>query len=96
MLVVFLSLGRLTEWVSRDAIRSDAGFARGMLHGAAMPLALPKLALGNDVAIYASANQGRPYKLGYTLGVNLCGALFFGGVFLRVSRWRTRTSTAPQ
>ena len=65
-----------------------AGFARGMLHGALMPGALPHLLLGEDVTIYSPNNSGRLYKLGYTVGVNGCGAIFFGIFFWRVSRWR--------
>ena len=67
-----------------------AGFARGLLHGALMPLALPGLLAGKDVAIYAANNAGRTYKLGYTTGVNACGAVFFGIFYWRVSRWRQR------
>jgi hypothetical protein len=40
------------------------------------------------VKIYAEINNGVPYKLGYTVGVDVCGALFFGMFFWRVSRWR--------
>jgi len=68
-----------------------AGFARGMVHGALMPCALPNLLAGNDVAIYAENNTGRTYKLGYTVGVNGCGAIFFGIFFWRVNRWRKRS-----
>lgn len=67
---------------------APAGFARGMLQGALMPGALPNLLVGNDVAIYAANNTGLTYKLGYTCGVNACGAIFFGFFFWRVSRWR--------
>lgn len=67
---------------------APAGFARGMLQGALMPGALPNLLVGNDVVIYAPNNTGRTYKLGYTCGVNACGALFFGWFFWRVSKWR--------
>jgi hypothetical protein len=52
-----------------------------------MPLALPNLVAGYDVAIYAASNTGRTYKLGYALGVNLCGLIFFGLFFWRVRRW---------
>ncbi len=67
---------------------APAGFGRGMLEGALMPGALPTLLVGNDVMIYESNNTGRTYKLGYTCGVNACGAVFFGWFFWRVSRWR--------
>ena len=52
-----------------------------------MPLALPRLLLGQDTTIYALSNTGRTYKLGYTAGVNGCGALFFGIMYWRFSRW---------
>ncbi len=90
LLAVFLTIGRFTTWVSHDALDHEAGFLRGLLHGAAMPLALPKLAMGHDVAIYAARHTGRTYNLGYTVGVNLCGALFFGVMFYRFSRWRRK------
>jgi len=64
-----------------------AGFVKGMIQGALMPLSLPNLVLGNDVTIYAPNNTGRTYKLGYSLGVNLCGAVFFGFFFWRVAQW---------
>ena len=67
---------------------APAGFRQGMLQGALMPCALPNLLVGNDVMIYAINNTGVPYKLGYTCGVNVCGAIFFGFFFWRVSRWK--------
>lgn len=67
-----------------------AGFARGVLHGALMPLALPNLLVGQDVDIYAPQNTGRTYKLGYTVGVDVCGSIFFGFFFWRFSRWRKK------
>ena len=70
-----------------------AGFRRGILHGALMPGALPNLIVGNDVVIYAPNNTGRTYKLGYTLGVNGCGAVFFGFFFWRLNRWRKRSKS---
>lgn len=65
-----------------------AGFKRGILQGALMPMAMPNLLFGKDVMIYSPNNTGLTYKLGYTAGVNTCGALFFGFFFWRVSRWR--------
>ena len=53
-----------------------------------MPAALPNLLVGYDVAIYTTRNNGVFYKLGYTLGVNACGALFFGMFYWRLNRWR--------
>lgn len=65
-----------------------AGLVRGFLHGAIMPLAMPGLLIGWDAEIYSPRNTGRTYKLGYTLGVDVCGAAFFGWSFRRWSRWR--------
>ncbi len=65
-----------------------AGFGRGVLQGALMPMALPNLLVGRDVTIYSQVNTGVRYKLGYTAGVNACGALFFGVLYWRISRWR--------
>jgi hypothetical protein len=65
-----------------------AGFARGVLQGALMPMSLPNLLVGRDVTIYSQNNTGVTYKLGYTAGVNGCGALFFGVVFWRLGRLR--------
>lgn len=69
---------------------SPAGFGRGMLHGALMPGAMPTLLVGKDVVIYAGNNTGRTYKLGYTFGVNACGAFFFGSFYWRLNRLRKR------
>jgi len=90
----FLILATLIGWTlnrisnSLERSRLPAGFGRGILQGALMPMALPNLLIGNDVTIYSARNTGLPYKLGYTVGVNMCGALFFGVFFVRLSRWR--------
>ena len=60
--------------ISSDVDYDLRARSRGVLHGALMPLAWPNLLLGRDVTIYATDNTGRLYKLGYTLGVNGCGA----------------------
>ena len=75
--------------------KSRAGFGQGMLHGALMPCAMPHLMVGRDVIIYAGNNNGRPYKLGYTVGVNSCGAVFFGFAFWRLNRWRKGAPPPP-
>jgi hypothetical protein len=58
------------------------------MQGALMPCALPNLLVGHDVVIYSQDNTGVSYKLGYTCGVNACGAVFFGVFFWRLNRWR--------
>jgi hypothetical protein len=72
------------------------GFRYGVLHGALMPMALPSLVLGRDVPIYSPINSGRLYKIGYIVGINLCGLVFFGPLFWRPARARdslTKTSS---
>lgn len=85
-------IGLLFKWTV--AVVDQAGFAMGMLHGAMMPAAMPNLLAGVDVPIYAVDNNGIPYKLGYTLGVNLCGALFFGMIFWHFIRARKPAAAA--
>ena len=77
-------MGTAMDWSARRT-RPDlrAGFWWGFAHGALMPATLPTLLLGKDVAIYAPFNTGVSYNLGYTMGVNGCGALFFGLAFYR-------------
>ena len=69
-----------------------AGFHTGVIHGAVMPAALPALLMGKDVPIYAASNEGRPYKIGYILGINLCGTVFFGAAFWRPRKRRSEKS----
>jgi uncharacterized transporter YbjL len=86
MVVMARVLGALGNMTRNNP--APAGLGRGMLDGALMPLAMPALATGHDVPIYAANNSGRTYKLGYTLGVNICGAFFFGMTYFRVRRWK--------
>ena len=74
--------------VSLDHNGHPAGFARGVIQGALMPMSLPNLLVGHDITIYSQNNTGVSYKIGYTTGVNACGALFFGLVFWRFNRLR--------
>ena len=66
--------------------RLGAGY--GVLHGALMPMALPALVMGQEVEIYATNNSGRFYNIGYIVGINLCGLVFFGSIF-----WRPKPAT---
>jgi len=87
--IVLLVTIALTALFNRPTEKlHPAGFGRGVVDGALMPGALPPLIFGRDVTIYAANNTGRTYKLGYTVGVNGCGALFFGIIYWRVIRWR--------
>jgi hypothetical protein len=56
-----------------------------VLEGILMPAALPSLLLGKDLPIYAPNNIGRVYNIGFLLGINFCGMVFFGVAF-----WRPR------
>jgi hypothetical protein len=73
---------------SMDKSSRPAGFGRGVVQGALMPMSLPNLLAGRDITIYSANNTGVTYKIGYTTGVNACGALFFGLVFWRFFRLR--------
>jgi hypothetical protein len=83
----------LFTWLLRISNRSlgderPAGFPLGMLHGICMPAAMPHLMLGHDVPIFAAHNTGRTYKLGFTVGVNGAGLVFFGSFYWRIHRVR--------
>jgi hypothetical protein len=82
--------------VSLERSQQPAGFARGLLQGALMPMSMPNLLVGNDVTIYAKNNTGLTYKIGYTMGVNVCGLLFFSFFFWRVRSWRGKGNPAGQ
>jgi hypothetical protein len=92
LIIVIVTYG--FGWVMNKSVlvttsREEApGFGSGMIHGALMPGAMPSLLFGRDIVIYAPRNNGRLYKLGYTFGVNACGALFFGTFYWRLNRWR--------
>src|SRR4051794_31949607 len=80
----------LTHTAKPSVEKAPAGFFHGMLHGALMPCALPNLVAGVDVPIYAEKNTGLSYKLGYTMGVNACGLLFFGFLFVQIQQWLSK------
>ena len=92
LLLAAAAIGALLNRVAANLDRSErpAGFARGMLQGALMPMSMPNLLVGKDVTIYSQNNTGVSYKLGYTAGVNGCGAIFFGFFFWRLNQWRKR------
>lgn len=85
MIIIAGTVGSLSRAVSAHELKRTrpAGFAAGILHGIVMPISLPALVVGSDPVIYSPLNTGRPYKLGYTLGVNTCGAVFFGLLYRR-------------
>jgi len=88
LVIVGLLLGWFYGWASPWAYPKDKklGFPYGALHGALMPLALPSLVMGQDVSIFAANHNGRPYKIGYICGINLCGLIVFGSAFARHRR----------
>lgn len=83
VLLTFMSvvLGFTQAWAVNThtyAPEHVAGFRMGILHGLLMPATMPGLLSGHDLPIYAPSNVGRPYNIGYILGINTCGTLFFG------------------
>ena len=94
LLIIFL-IAFVVGWLlnrteaALEKNQQPAGFGRGMLQGALMPMSMPNLFVGHDITIYSVNNTGVSYKLGYTAGVNLCGALFFGLLFWRLTQWRS-------
>ena len=87
-LAVALLLGWFYGWAEPRFYpkATRVGFGYGMMHGALMPMALPALVMGRDVSIYQEDNTGRTYKLGYIVGINLCGLVVFGSLFWRPAR----------
>lgn len=85
-IIVGWLLNRTEAVLERSA--KPAGFGRGLLQGALMPMSMPNLFVGHDITIYSQNNTGVSYKLGYTAGVNICGAVFFGLTYWRVSKLR--------
>jgi len=95
LLILAYVIGALLTRVSGvvSSTSQPAGFRVGVIQGALMPMSFPNLLVGRDVTIYSLHNTGISYKLGYTTGVNGCGALFFGFLYWRVSRWRKRAAS---
>jgi len=89
LLLLAAGIGSLLNRIasSLDGATRPAGFSRGMVQGALMPMSMPNLLFGKDVTIYSQTNTELTYKLGYTTGVNGCGAIFFGVFFWRIARW---------
>ena len=90
LVIVGLIFGWIYAWASPWAFPREkpAGLGYGMLNGALMPMALPSLLMGKDVEIYAPNNTGRLYKVGYTIGINICGLVFFGSAFWNPAKKR--------
>jgi hypothetical protein len=81
--ILSIGLGMAQGWAAARTYRPDheAGFDAGLLHGILMPAALPGLVLGQPLPIYATNNSGNPYNIGFILGINACGTVFFGIAF---------------
>ncbi len=91
--VLGVSLGAAQGWESSRHYKTaqPAGFHRGVWHGILMPTALPGLLLGNDLPIYAPNNSGRPYNIGFIMGINFCGTVFFS-----IGFWQPRRSRSVE
>ena len=82
-------LGLAQAWMASWSYKPDRveGFPIGLWHGMLMPAALPGLLMGQNLPIYAPNNTGRTYNIGYAMGINGCGLLFFGVGFWRPRGW---------
>ena len=78
----------LQGWAAKSSYNPEnqADFKMGILHGTLMPAALPGLLRGHDLPIYAPNNSGPNYKIGYILGINTCGTVFFGLAYWGMGR----------
>ena len=83
MTVFVWVLADLQGWASKSSYNPEnqANFKMGIVHGILMPAAFPGLMFGHDLPIYAPNNTGRNYKIGYILGINTCGTIFFAIAF---------------
>lgn len=83
MFIFVWILADLQGWASKNSYKPEdqANFKTGIIHGILMPAAFPALIAGHDMPIYATNNTGRNYKIGYILGLNACGTVFFAIAF---------------
>ena len=90
IIAVCVILSVAQAWMASHSYKPNqvAGFPIGLWQGMLMPAALPGLLMGQDLPIYAPNNTGRTYKIGYAMGINGCGILFFGVMFWRPRGWR--------
>ena len=90
MIALCAILGVAQAWMASWSYKPDrvAGFSIGLWHGMLMPAALPGLLMGQDLPIYAHNNTGRTYNIGYAMGINGCGLLFFSIAFWRPRGWQ--------
>jgi hypothetical protein len=97
LVLLGVSFGFIYDWAGPRFYGAGTvpGFRLGVLHGALMPVALPTLLMGKDVPIYATAPTGRPYKIGYIAGINLCGMIFFGVAFWRSPKAQKEQGAKP-
>ncbi len=92
MTLFVASLAWLQGWAARSSYKPEnfADFKMGIVHGILMPAALPALLAGHDLPIYAPNNSGCNYKIGYILGINTCGTLFFAMAYWGMGRRRRK------
>jgi hypothetical protein len=95
MMSIFVAiLASLQGWAAKNSYKPEqcADFKVGLLHGFLMPASFPTLVMGHDIPIYAPNNTGKNYKIGYLLGLNSCGSLFFGLAYWGMGRPPKRNS----
>jgi len=93
-MTLFVALLAMVQgWAAKNTYKPEnfADFKIGMVHGILMPAAFPALLAGHDVPIYAPNNSGRNYKIGYILGINTGGTIFFAMAYWGMGRHRKKT-----
>lgn len=98
MILFIALLAALQGWAAKESYKPEnrADFKIGLLHGILMPAAFPALLAGHDMPIYAPDNSGRNYKIGYILGINTCGTVFFALAYWGMGRQRSNRNQNGQ
>ena len=93
MTVFVIILAMFQGWAAKNSYKPNqcADVKVGFMHGFLLPAAFPGLLAGHDLPIYTSNNNGRNYKVGYILGLNSCGTVFFGLAYWGMGRSRRKT-----
>jgi hypothetical protein len=92
MTIYVMILAMCQGWATKNSYKPEqcADFKVGLMHGFLMPASFPGLLAGHDLPIYAPNNNGRDYKVGFILGLNGSGTVFFGMAYWGMGRPRKK------